>query len=138
MKTKILVSSLLILSMIFCLFACNTVDKEGLWEDATYRRDTKLGKGSVVFYLEVKAGDDSITFTIHTDKEMLGDALLEHDLIAGEESQYGLYVKKVNGIVADYDVDGHYWALQEDGEMLMTGVDSTPITDGAHYEFVYT
>ena len=138
MKRKILVSSLLILSMLLCLIACNTVDKEGLWEDATHRRDKEFGKGSVVFYLEVKAGDESVTFTIHTDKEMLGDALLEHDLIAGDEGPYGLYVKKVNGIVADYDIDGHYWALEQNGEILMTGVDSTPIANGAHYEFVYT
>ena len=137
MKKRILVSVLLILAMILCSVSCNKVPKEGLWEDATYRRDTNLGEGDVEFYVEVKAGDESVTFTIRTDKQMLGAALLEHELIAGEESQYGLYVKVVNGITADYDKDGHYWSLEQNGEMLMTGVDSTPIVNGAHYEFVY-
>ena len=137
MKRITLVSLLLIVAMLFCLVSCNTVDKEGLWESATYRRDTELGKGAKTIYFEVKAGDDSVTFTIHTDKETLGDALLEHELIAGDEGAYGLYVKVVNGITADYDKDGHYWSLSENGEMVMTGVDSTPITDGAHYEFTY-
>lgn len=137
MKKKILVSLLLVFSLIFCLVACNTVDKEGLWEDATYRRDKEFGNGSSTIYLEVKAGDDSITFTVKTDKEMLGEALLEHSLIDGEKGPYGLYVKQVNGITADYDVNGHYWSLEQDGEALLTGVDSTPVVDGAHYQFVY-
>lgn len=124
--------------MIFCLVACNTVDKEGLWENATYRRDVEFGKGAKTVYLVVKVGEDSVTFTVNTDKDMLGDALLEHSLISGEEGPYGLYVKQVNGITADYDVDGHYWSLEQDGTPLMTGVDSTPITNGAKYSFVYT
>ena len=77
-------------------------------------------------------------FTIKTDKKILGDALLEHDLIAGEEGPYGLYVKKVNGITADYDKTQTYWALKKNGKDVMTGVDMTEITDGEHYEFVYT
>jgi len=48
-------------------------------------------------------------FEIHTEKETVGEALVELGLIAGEESEYGLYVKTVNGITADYDKDGVYW-----------------------------
>ena len=48
-------------------------------------------------------------------------ALLALDLIAGEDSQYGLYVKTVNGITADYDTDGSYWAFYIDGEYAQTG-----------------
>ena len=86
----------------------------------------------------MKAEEQSVTFTIKTDKEILGDALLEHDLIAGEEGDYGLYVKVVNGMTADYDVDQSYWAFYKDGEYMMTGVDGTEIADGEHYELVYT
>ena len=46
--------------------------------------------------------------TINTDKEILRDALEEHNLISGEQGAYGLYVKVVNGIKADYDEDGGY------------------------------
>ena len=112
----------------------NTEKEASLWDNAKYTSDTELGTGAKTVQVEVKAGGKSITFTIHTDKEILGDALLEHDLIAGEEGAYGLYVKFVNGIEADYDKDQTYWGFYKDGEYMMTGVDSTTITSGDHYE----
>ena len=127
----------LVLAALLTLVACNTVDATGLWENATYRRDMEFGSGALTVYVEVKAGEESVTFTVNTDETILGDALLEHGLIDGEESQYGLYVKKVNGIVADYDVDQSYWGFYKDGEYMLTGVDVTEIENGAHYELVY-
>ena len=121
-----------------CLTACSTVDAEGLWENATYRRDKTFGNGEKTVTVEVKAGDDSVTFTIKTDKDTLGEALLDHGLIDGDQGAFGLYVKSVNGIVADYDIDKSYWSLYKDGEYSMTGVDTTKIADGEHYEIVYT
>ena len=59
----------------------------------------------------------------------------ELNLIAGDESEYGLYVKQVNGITADYDVDQTYWAFYINGEMAMTGVDTTDVEAGATYSF---
>ena len=115
----------------------NTVDKSGLWENATYHRDMELGEGAKTIQVEVKALENSVTFTIHTDADILGDALLENDLIAGESGAYGLYVKTVNGIVADYDVDASYWSFYKGGEMMMTGVDGEYISGGEHYEIIY-
>ena len=43
--------------------------------------------------------------------------------------------KTVNGMTADYDKDGVYWAFYIAGEYAMTGVDATNITDGAQYAF---
>lgn len=43
--------------------------------------------------------------------------------------------KTVNGMTADYDKDGVYWAFYIDGEYAMTGVDATNVTDGAQYAF---
>lgn len=43
--------------------------------------------------------------------------------------------KTVNGMTADYDKDGVYWAFYIDGVYAMTGVDATNITDGAQYAF---
>jgi hypothetical protein len=65
----------------------------------------------------------------------VGNALLKLELIAGEEAQYGLYVKTVNGITYDYDADGKYWAFYENGVYATAGVDTTPVTAGATYEF---
>ena len=112
----------------------NTVEKTGAWENATYRKDVEFGKGANTVQVEVKAEGESITVTLHTDKETLGDALMEYDLLKGEEGAYGLYVKFVNGIEADYDKDQTYWAFYKNGEYMMTGVDTTVISDGEHYE----
>ncbi len=135
---KITLSLTLALLLALCLVSCNTVDKEGLWENATYRKDMELGKGATTVQVEVKAGDESVTFTLHTDKTTLADALLEHELVSGEEGAFGLYVKAVNGITADYDVDQSYWSLTKNGEMLMTGVSGVTVADGEHYELTYT
>ena len=96
----------------------------------------QLGEGSTKFTVTVvdKEGNET-QFEIHTDKETVGEALTELELIAGEESSYGLYVKTVNGITADYDKDGVYWAFYVNGEYAQTGVDATMITEGDNYSF---
>ena len=95
-----------------------------------------LGEGKTQFTFTVVDKDGKETaFEIHTDKTMVGEALLELNLIEGEEGAYGLYVKTVNGITADYDVDQTYWAFYVNGEYGMTGVDSTNVEAGATYTF---
>lgn len=97
---------------------------------------TQLGEGSTVFLFSVvdQEGGETL-FEIHTDRETVGDALEELELIAGEESEYGLYVKTVNGITADYDKDGVYWAFYVNDEYAPTGVSDTAITEGDRYSF---
>ncbi len=95
-----------------------------------------LGTGDTGFSLKVADQEGAETeFEIRTDKETVGEALLELELIEGDESEYGLYVKTVNGITADYDEDGTYWAFYIGGEYAQTGVDSTPVTEGGEYSF---
>ncbi len=97
---------------------------------------TVLGEGAKVFDFTVSDFDGKETaFEIHTDKETVGEALIELDLISGDDGEFGLYVKNVNGIRADYDKDGKYWAFYIDGEYAMTGVELTPIEDGKTYSF---
>ena len=119
--------------VVLSLAACNTVEKTGVWEDAVYLKDMEFGKGEKTLSVEVKAEDKSVLFTIHTDKKTVGEALLEHKLIDGDEGPYGLYVKVVNGITADFDEDQTYWAFYIDGELAMTGVDMTDIDESAAY-----
>ena len=76
-----------------------------------------------------------VTFTVKTDADTVGKALLDQGVIAGEDSSYGLYVKTVNGITLDYDTDGMYWAFYITGEYAQTGVDATGVEDGAVYAF---
>ena len=138
MKKTITLSISLLLIFMLCLTSCNTVDAEGLWESATHRRDMTFGNGAKTVTVAVKVEEQSVTFTIKTDEEYLGDALIAHELIEGEEGPYGLYVKKVNGITADFDVDQSYWAFYINGEYAMTGVDTTKIKEGEIYQLAYT
>ncbi len=139
MKTARRITLLLLaLLMIASLIACNRAEKTGVWEDATYRHDKTFGKGEKVIEVEVKAEDQSITFTVKTDKETLADALLEHELVEGEDGAFGLYIKKVNGIEADFDKDGYYWSLSKDNVPSLVGASGTAIADGEHYEFTRT
>lgn len=119
-----------------------TVDEteaiDPLWESATYLEDTVLGEGDTSIDVKVEAGEKAITVTINTDAENLEDALVGVNLVEGEEGAYGLYIKTVNGILADYDVDQSYWAMYKDGEYLTTGANETVITSGDSFELVYT
>ncbi|MBR6616091.1 MAG: DUF4430 domain-containing protein [Lachnospiraceae bacterium] len=97
---------------------------------------TVLGEGSKAFEFSVVDLEGNETwFEIHTDEEMVGAALLTVELIVGEEGPYGLYVKEVNGISADYDKDKTYWAFYVNDEYGATGVDMTPIEEGNVYSF---
>lgn len=117
-----------------------TVETEKIAEtesvDSTEESVIVLGDGSVKFtFVVVDADGNETDFEIHTDKETVGEALLEQNLIEGEDSDYGLYVKTVNGITADYDTDGTYWAFYVNGEYATAGVDSTQVNEGDTYAF---
>ena len=101
-----------------------------------YEDGTVIGEGETEFTFIVTDKDgNSKKFTVKTDSETVGEALQAVEIIHGDMGDYGLYVKEVNGIVADYDVDGTYWAFYVDGEYAMKGVDQTEITEGLSYSF---
>ena len=135
---KSIISVMLALVFVFAFASCNTVEKTGVWENATYRKDMEFGSGAKTAVVEVVAEDQTVTFTVKTDKDTVGEALIEHGLISGEDGAYGLYVKVVNGMTADYDVDQSYWAFYINGEYAMSGVDTTEIVEGMTYRLAYT
>ena len=131
---KTFVSLALILACLLGFASCKEEKTAtGLWANAIYAEDTELGKGAKTITVVIEAEDKAVKFTVRTDKNTLGEALLENELIDGEKGDYGIYIKSANGIVADYDVDQTYWAVYIGEEMAMTGVDSIEITDGASY-----
>jgi len=73
------------------------------------------------------------TFDITTDKKTVGEELMTRGLIDGDQGDYGLYIKTVNGITLDWDKDAKYWAFYIDGEYAITGVDQTEAVAGATY-----
>ena len=97
------------------------------------------GEGKTSFHFEVTDIDGKTTrFLVKTDKTIVGDALLETGLITGDPGPYGLYVKSVNGITADYGTEGAYWAFFINGEYALKGVDQTEIDTTTTYAFVKT
>lgn len=101
----------------------------------------KASRGAKEINIEVV--DDttaSQTYTVHTDAEYLRQALEETDglTIEGTESEYGLMVETVNGLTADYSLNGAYWAFYVDGEYCNYGMETQPIEDGQSYQIVYT
>ena len=148
---------MLIVAMAFTTVGCNTKKDSGVEENAAVVEQTVennveestpaveetvenevqvLGEGETMFLFTVVDKDGNETnFEIHTDKTTVGDALLDLELISGDEGEFGLYVKTVNGITADYDVDQTYWAFYVNGEYAMSGVDTTEIEADASYSF---
>ena len=140
----IIVSIALLLCMTTLLSACGPREVlPQVWEDATYSEDTTLGEGAKTVYVYVTAADKSVKLTVKTDAETLGDALLALGVVEGEAGAYGLYVKTVNGMLADYDVDASWWGFNKvlpDGtrELMMVGIDGAAIADGEAYELIYS
>ncbi len=97
---------------------------------------TELGKGETSFFFNVTDAEGNVTkFLVKTDEPNVGTALTNLNLIDGEQSEFGLYVKTVNGITLDYNTHGKYWAFYVNGGYASAGVDTTAVENGATYEF---
>ena len=116
---------------IVSITSCNNT-AEGVWENATYTKDTTLGDGEKEVKVEFEAQDKSVTITLLTDKDTLGEALYEHGLINDPS-----FFDTANGMKADWSKDQSWWNVQKDGVSSMVGVDQIQISNGEHYELVY-
>lgn len=133
------VTLLLILAMIFVMAACSATPEDPATFTPPAITYQELGEGANTFYFIVRDQDGSAEgFHIHTDKTVVGDALLELELIEGEHDGTGLYLYSVNGISADWATEGAYWAFYINGEYAMSGVDTTDIQTDAYFELAKT
>lgn len=73
-------------------------------------------------------------FTLKTEAESLGEALIEKNIIPGTES--GM-IFTVDNETAD-GANEEWWCITKGGEMLWTGVNETMIADGDCYEITLT
>lgn len=143
MKMKLTSLFCLLLAAALCLCGCEAKQTEANHTATSVAADLsdaeKLGEGSRQFWFTVTFADGTVkAYDIATDETTVGAALAALDLAQGEQTQYGLFVKTIGGVRADYDLDNAYWAFYIDGEYAMTGVDGADITDGSVYAFVYT
>ena len=131
---KKILSMLLVLIMVFSLIACGT-PQTGDGNTAITMEDGKTyGEGATELTFEVVDAEGAkITATIKTDKATVGEALEELGLIAGHDTEYGLYIDTVNGTTLSWETDQMYWGFYINGEYAMTGVDATDIEAGTTY-----
>lgn len=126
----------LIAAMPFTAAGCSEKPEESLTSASDASQYEVMGEGETEFTFTIVDTEGNETgYEIHTDKTIVGDALLELDLISGDEGEYGLYVKTVGGITLDFDTDGKYWAFYVDGAYASSGVDTTDINAGSTYTF---
>lgn len=143
-NTKLLTLIAALLAAILCFASCGTsndpTDSAAPSEAPSASDTTAQDAKTVNITVIVKDKDGKSTeLKVETDKTNLADALVEKGLVSGDDSEYGLYIKTVNGIRADYNEDKAYWAiLDKDGNMLSTGASSTPVAEGDVFQFVYT
>ena len=135
MKTLHRILSLLLVSVLLAAvalgtIACKAKKPQGPDDKGTAEQNTV----SFTFVAVMKDGSEK-SESITTSEKTVGAALLAKGIIAGEDSQYGLYVKTVYGQTLDYATDGMYWAFYENGTYASKGVDSTDIVPGATYMF---
>lgn len=126
LNKKILIGVIVLVAAVALLLGLNHFTKA----------PTQAGSKTITVDVVLTDGSDTES-TLHTDAEYLRGALEEAEMIEGTESEYGLFVTTVNGVTAD-ESKQQWWCLTKDGEMLQTGVDSTPIADGDHFELTLT
>ena len=132
-----IVCMLLIAAMALFTIGCNDNAKQESENSSVTQTDVKeIGNGKTkLSFVAVDLNGNETEFQVKTDKATVGEALAEHNIIAGEEGSYGLYVKTVNGITLDFDKDGTYWAFYVDGKYAEKGVDQTEINENSVYSF---
>ena len=104
-KMRKIIAFLLALAMALTLCACAKPTPIAAGKNTVGVKDGEtLGQGATAFTVEVTDGQGTKTdFTVKTDEKTVGAALQALNIISGEESDYGLYIKEVIGITADYD-----------------------------------
>lgn len=124
-------------ALVLGIAGCGTDKDDGKASGAGSQSEIQvMGEGEKVFNFSAVDPDGKETkYEIHTDQENVGDALEELGIIEGEEGEFGIYVKTVNGVTLDFDTDGKYWAFYIGDEYATEAVGLTPVTEGESYSF---
>ena len=136
---KILICAMLAVLMVAAFTACGAKTDGGSDADSgvsvPVSDGATVGEGETEFPLTITDAEGaSITITVKTDEETVGAALQNCGLVEGEDSEYGLYIKTVNGTILDYDKDGMYWSFYVDGAYAVKSADQTEIASGEAFE----
>ena len=128
MKSKKIVFAVMALVLVVAVMA-------GLY--ATTRQESVEGAKAVTIVIVHKDGTEKI-LEYNTDLGYLSELLLEKELVTGYASEeYGFTIESVDGVVADWAVDGAYWALYEGDEYATTSAAGIVLVDGGVYKLIY-
>ncbi len=88
----------------------------------------------------VDSGEKVTTYELKTDAKYLKEAMDEAEGLtySGTEGDFGMMVDTVNGVRADYTLDGAYWSFLINDEYCNYGISEQPIEDGDVCSIVYT
>ncbi|MCM1188686.1 MAG: DUF4430 domain-containing protein [bacterium] len=104
-----------------------------------FREKPVAGAKSITIEV-VNQSSETENYKVDTDAEYLRQAMEEADglTFSGTESEYGMMVDTVNGVRADYTLDGAYWSFYINGEYCNYGIDTQPVADGDAFSIIYT
>ena len=98
-------------------------------------------EGNKEIVIKVVSKDNEVTtYEVNTDAKYLKEAMDEAEGLtySGTEGQYGMMIDTVNGVRADYTLDGAYWSFLINDNYCNYGISEQPIEDGDVCSIVYT
>lgn len=98
-------------------------------------------EGNKEIVIKVVDSDEKVTtYELKTDAKYLKEAMDEAEGLtySGAEGDFGMMVDTVNGVRADYTLDGAYWSFLINDEYCNYGISEQPIEDGDVCSIVYT
>lgn len=140
---KKIIALLMAFCLLFALAACDfgevsqkvtdTLEDTGILEESA-----KPNEGEKTFTVIVvhKDGTEK-TLTYTTTESFVGPVLEKDGLIQGNAGPYGMEITHVDGEKAVYTEDKAYWAVYEEDEYALQGIDTTPVVEGRTYKLVY-
>jgi ABC-type phosphate/phosphonate transport system substrate-binding protein len=102
--------------------------------------DEPSGDAKAYTLVVVDDNGESTEYTADTEAEFLAgalDELTEQTDFTYEADDSG-FITTVNGLKADYNADGAYWAIYVNDEFGQYGASEQPVTDGDTYKLEYT
>ena len=90
----------------------------------------------------VDDGGNSTDYETQTDalvlQELMDELKEEGFTYGGAEGEYGLMVDTINGVRADYTLDGAYWSFYVNDAYCNYGISEQPVNDGDAFSIIYT
>ena len=101
----------------------------------SFRETGTAGAKSVILEVVDDTGS-TLTYTVETDALYLRQVMEQAEglTFSGEDGM----VITLNGLRADYVLDGAYWGFFVNGDYCSYGIDHQPVEDGDIFSIVYT